>query len=208
MRLLAGLPLYMHSIAQARAAGASRIVLTTDIEEVIQSPPQGVEVVKRPPALARDDTPMAPVVGHVLEHARIQGTTVLLQPTSPLRKVEHIAAGIDLFLQGRFELVLSVTKADNTVLKWGLQDKGRFLPVSDVAYCFANRQQLPDVFKPNGAVYVFQAQWFLEQQGFETDRMGCFEMSAQLSRDIDAEEDFVYCENLLMTSTMPKDIAP
>ena len=74
---------------------------------------------------------------------------------------------------------------------------GRFVPVSDPAYCFTNRQHLPQVMKPNGAVYVFDRDWFLQNGGFETDRIGGVVMPAERSFDIDTEVDFLRPEELL-----------
>jgi len=33
----------------------------------------------------------------------------------------------------------------------------RFVPLVKPEYCFANRQSLPDVVRPNGALYIFDA---------------------------------------------------
>lgn len=197
LRPLAGLPLFMHSIAQARAAGADRIVISTDIASVVDAPPDGVAVVQRPDSLAQDDTPMAPVMVDAIARAQVQGTVVLLQPTSPLRTAQDIVAALSLFTGGAFELVMSVTAADASVLKWGTITAGRFLPIAHPAYCFANRQSLPAVFRPNGAIYVFDAQWFAARRAFETDRMGSLVMPAERSWDIDTEADFKRCEVLM-----------
>jgi len=201
IRPLAGTPLYGHSVNQALLAGAKRILITTNIDAVIAEPPKGTEVFRRPEDLAQDDTPMAHVLKHLLPEARVQGVVVLLQPTSPLRLSSDITAAIAHFGQGQFDLVMSVTQADASVLKWGTLSGGRFLPLSDPSYCFANRQTLPQVFRPNGAIYVFEAQWFLNQGGFETDRIGGFLMPAERSFDIDSDEDFIRCESQLRSLT-------
>lgn len=49
--------------------------------------------------------------------------------------------------------------------------------------------------KPIGAVYIFDRDWFLQNGGFETDRIGGVVMPAE--RDIDTEVDFLRAEELL-----------
>lgn len=51
--------------------------------------------------------------------------------------------------------------------------------------------------KPNGAVYVFVRDWFLQNGGFETDRIGGAVMPAERSFGIDTEVDFLRAEELL-----------
>lgn len=197
-RLLAGKPLYRHAVDLALAAGAQRVIVTTNIPEVLSAAlPPGVQTVERPADLCGDAVPMAPVLVHALQSAGCEGIVVLLQATSPLRQVADVQAALDVFGTGQHELVMSVTEADRGVLKWGRADGDRFVPLSDPAYCFSNRQSLPPVVRPNGAVYVFQAEWFLARGSFVSDRIGLVHMSAERSQDIDTLIDFERCEAAL-----------
>jgi CMP-N-acetylneuraminic acid synthetase len=197
-RLLAGKPLYRHAVDVALAAGASRVLISTDIADVFNAPqPDKVTLVRRPAELAGDTVPMAPVLVHALSQAGCHGTVVLLQATSPLRQLCDLQAGLTLFAQGTFELVMSVTPADRGVLKWGTLQGNQFQPLSDPAHCFSNRQSLPPVVRPNGAVYVFDAGWFVSRGSFVSDRIGALEMPAERSQDIDNLSDFERCEAFL-----------
>ena len=198
IRLLGNKPLYRHTLDQAIAAGAEKIVISTDIPEVLTaSHPECVTLLPRPENLCADTTTMAPVIVHAIESCKLVGTIVLMQATSPLRRVEHIKSALELFLHGDFESVMTVTKADSGVLKWGTLDGDRFEPLRDISYSFANRQFLPDVFKPNGAVYVMDAGWFLKRKSFETKSIGVVHMSAEDSQDIDTLSDLEKCEFFL-----------
>lgn len=194
-RLLAGKPLYMHAVDVALEAGAERVILTTDIATVLSAQlPADVQAIERPADLCTDEVPMAPVLMHVLQTANCQGTVVLLQATSPMRQVADVLAALDVYATGRHELVMTVTEADRGVLKWGRVEGDRFVPLSEPAHCFSNRQSLPAVVRPNGAVYVMQAQWFLANGGFTSDRIGLVQMSPERSLDIDTWVDFERCE--------------
>jgi N-acylneuraminate cytidylyltransferase len=198
IRLLAGKPLYMHSVDVALEAGAQRIIISTDIADVLSSvlPPR-VQVIERPSDLCGEEVPMAPVLLHALQVAACEGAVVLLQATSPLRKVADVLSALDVFAKGRFDLVMSVTEADRSVLKWGRVEGDRFVPLSDPAHCFSNRQSLPPVVRPNGAVYVMQAQWFIASRSFVSERIGLVHMSPERSQDIDTLADFERCEAAL-----------
>jgi N-acylneuraminate cytidylyltransferase len=197
-RCLAGRPLYQHSVEAALQAGASRVILSTDIAAILEaSLPKKTETLKRPADLATDSIEMSPVLAHAIENAGIQDTIVLLQATSPLRLVSDITDGLASYSSGKHELVMSVTEAERGVLKWGLLDDGVFRPLSDPTNCFANRQALPAVYRPNGAIYVFDADWFMKKRSLATDRIGVVVMPAERSKDIDTLADFEEVEYLL-----------
>lgn len=202
-RLLAGKPLYRHAVDVSLAAGASRVLISTDIEEVLNAQlPACVQALPRPPELCGDTVPMAQVLVHALQAAQVQGTVVLLQATSPLRQVADVQAALERLASGGFDLIMSVTEADRGVLKWGqLQADGRFAPLSSPEHCFANRQSLPPVYKPNGAVYAMQAGWFVVQQSFVSEHIGTVVMPPERSHDIDNLFDFERCEVLLNSPT-------
>ena len=198
VRELAGRPLYRHSVDQALAAGAARVLISTDIPEVLQAAlPAGVVCIERPPELAGHTVPMDPVLLHALRAGAVAGPVVLLQATSPLRDASDITASLKVFARGDHDLVMSVTDADRGVLKWGRVDGDRFVPLSDPAYCFSNRQSLPPVVRPNGAVYVFDAAAFLARGTLACERIGVVQMPPERSHDIDTLHDFERASALL-----------
>lgn len=196
IRDLCGKPLYGHSVDAALEAGISKVYISTDIEEIFShSLPSGVSVVRRPPELARDTTTMAEVLLEFLHSTHCGGgTVVLLQPTSPLRRPDHVRAGLRLFSDGDCSLVMSVCEADAGVLKWGQIAGDRFQTLSDPRFCFANRQSLPPVYRPNGALYVFDADTFRSNRDFSAASIKVVQMSKEESLDVDKLDDFRKCE--------------
>ena len=200
---LDGKPLYLHAVDLALEAGASRIIVTTNIEEIFQSKlDERVEVLGRPEKLCSDTMAMSPVLLHAIEKLVVRGIVVLLQPTSPLRSLEDLRASLDLFEHSGSDLVLTVTLADSSVLKWGeLNEDGFFQPLSKVKHVFSNRQSLPAVYKPNGAVYVFSAEWLLKNKTIvNAQTISAVKMPNSRSHDIDTLEDFALCHEILMKS--------
>jgi len=202
-RILAGLPLYMHAVHLALDAGAGRVLISTDIDEVLNANfPKKVLVVQRPPQLSGDDVTMSPVLMHLLMQEKVQGPVVLLQATSPLRKVSDVQTALMQLDTGEFDLVMSVTEAERSVLKWGMiLDNKQYVPFAGVSYCFANRQSLPPVYKPNGALYAMRAEWFISNGSLATQRLGTVIMPVERSQDIDNLADFELCELLMSHHT-------
>lgn len=201
IRELAGKPLYRHALDQAlRVIGSCMI--STDIEELHQIPmPDHCHVLRRPQHLGEDTTPMADVLVDLFislaQANRLPQTAVLLQATSPLRGDEDIHEAIRLYRTGHYNLVMSVTAVDNSAWKYGILEDGAFTPLTDAQNCFSNRQELPELHRPNGAVYVFSPKQFLTQGGFPNKRIGAFLMPDTRSSDIDNEDDLKQAEAII-----------
>lgn len=205
IRVLAGEPLYLRAVHQGLRL-APHCIVTTDIADILASrPPAGGQWIRRPANLALDDTPIDPVLAHALTEAGLTcGTAVLLQPTSPLRNDEDIRRAMTLFRTGAYDLVLSVCETDAGILKYGTLEDERFVPVSKPEYCFTNRQELPGVVRPNGAVYVFDIARFIAHESLASTRIGAILMPAVRSIDIDTQADLDEAERRL---AIPPDAA-
>lgn len=104
---LGGKPLLQWSIDAARAAETvTRVVVSTDDDEIAATA-EGAEVLRRPAELAGDDVPMLPVIRHALESFPCE-VLVLLQPTSPLRRAEHVDDAVRLLQDTGADTVVSV----------------------------------------------------------------------------------------------------
>ena len=197
LKPLAGVPLWRRAVDQGLALGAE-VVVSTDIPELLaRSPEPGLHILPRPAELAGDSVPMDPVIAHALQALPGPARIVLLQATSPLRRMEDIHAALDLHAQGGWGLVMSVAPADRGVLKWGRLQDGAFQPLGDPAHPFANRQSLPPVWRPDGAVYVFDADAFRARGGLACDRIGAVPVPPENALDIDCAGDFARAEAIL-----------
>ena len=195
---LDGMPLYLHAVFQGlRTVG--RVLLSTDIAEIDGSDlPEGCTLCQRPKHLATDNTPMSAVIHHLIVERSLQGATiVLLQATSPLRLDQDIEKAMTLFREGGHDMVMSVVERDRGALKYGTMENNTFTAMREPAFCFYNRHQLPPVVGPNGAVFVFEADRFLDVNGFPSERTGAIEMPVDRSVDIDSVDDLHRVELVL-----------
>ena len=109
---LAGKPLLAWTIeAASESSAVTRTVVSTDWDEAAELARQlGADVLGRPRALAGDDTPMIDVVRHALAELGGCDVLVLLQPTSPLRRAEHVDEAVRLLLESGADAVVSVVE--------------------------------------------------------------------------------------------------
>ena len=107
-----------------------------------------------------------------------------------------ILKGLNLFKKGSFSMVMSVSIKESNSLKYGFLNNNKFSSVNEPKFCFANRQQLPNLYAPNGAVYIFGSNSFIENKDFPTSSIGAFEMPVSRSIDIDKESDLEIIKKL------------
>ena len=117
VRPLAGHTLLEYTARAARESGVlDRVILSTDSLEIADAGRRaGLEVpFMRPPTLAADDTPMLPVIQHALAETARSGWSpdviVLLQPTSPLRRPEHIRDAVNVLRDTSADSVVTVVE--------------------------------------------------------------------------------------------------
>lgn len=108
LRLLGGKNLIQLAIDCAHGSchhesGCTTVAVTSDLPREVIAQLGDAVYIRRPSELAQDDTPMIAVVKHALE--QIPGPPdqpiVLLQPTQPFRKPEHVTEALRLLREPR-----------------------------------------------------------------------------------------------------------
>lgn len=207
VKLLAGKPLIAWTIEAAqKSRGLSRIIVSTDNEEIIQIAREwGAEVpFVRPIELAQDDTPHILVVKHAIEwletHNRARPDYImLLQPTSPLRITEDIEAAINIAEKYKATAVVSVCETRNhpylskRILADGVL--ADFVQATELSYL--RRQDLPSAYALNGAIYLNQRESLLCNHTFLPQPTYSYIMPIERSLDVDSAWDFFLAELIL-----------
>jgi len=203
---LAGKPLIAWTIEAAlNAQYLDEVMVTTDDREIadIARKLNASVPFLRPKELAEDDTTSFDVVKHALEFYRNElnkqfDYTLLLQPTSPLRKHSDIDCAIDFLEKKQADAVISVCEVDHSpawanVLPENLSMKDfreRILKKS-------RSQDLPTYYRPNGAIYICKTDVLLRNETFYIDdNIYAFIMNKEKSVDIDDQYDFEIAEHL------------
>jgi CMP-N,N'-diacetyllegionaminic acid synthase len=160
---LAGRPLLEYTARAASQSGViDRLVLSTDSDEVAAVGREaGLEVpFMRPAALAQDDTPMLAVIRHAIDALDERGwhaeVLVLLQPTSPLRRPEHVSAAVRLLRESGADSVVTVAEvprhqSPDYVMRI---DAGRLTPFLPDGARITRRQDARPAYWRDGTVYA------------------------------------------------------
>ncbi|WP_246605607.1 acylneuraminate cytidylyltransferase family protein [Sphaerospermopsis torques-reginae] len=177
-----------------------RLILSSEDEEIIKVAKEwGCEVpFQRPMELAEDDTPgIAPVL-HALEVLPGYDYVVLLQPTSPLRQVNDIDGCIKKCIAAQASGCVSVTEVtENPYWMYTITENGLMEQLIKIDQSFLRRQDLPRVYKLNGAVYVAQCDWLKESKSFLSHDTLAYVMPLHRSLDIDSELDLDMAELII-----------
>ncbi|MBL7033062.1 MAG: acylneuraminate cytidylyltransferase family protein [Candidatus Delongbacteria bacterium] len=202
LRQLNGKSLLAHTLQSAQIYGGfERILVSTDSLRIRQEAEQwgGAVPFMRPAALAQDDTPTLPVVLHLLEQfpeQELPEALCMLQVTSPLRRVEHIARAVRLLEQNTADAIVSVSTVRQHPY-WMKKVSNNFLVPLMTEGKSHRRQDLPPAWFLNGALYLVRTEHLLRFHTVIADRTLPLIMDAEDSIDIDTELDFKLAELLM-----------
>jgi CMP-N,N'-diacetyllegionaminic acid synthase len=203
IKLLHGKPLIYYTIDVARSLAADEdICVSTDdknIKNVVEQ--AGLKVpFLRPEELASDKSGMYEVLLDALNYFLDQGKSydllVLLQPTSPFRKVEHIKEALESWEPG-IEMVVGVkiTKGNPYYVLFEENEQGHL--VKSKPGNFKTRQECPVVYEINGAVYIIDVNCLQQRPMAAFTSVKKYIMDDLSSLDIDTEFDWKFAEFLL-----------
>jgi len=166
----------------------------------------------RPARLAQDHTPgVAPALHAaqwLLENEGYQPDLImLLQPTSPLRIPEDIDKAVELARETGADAVVSVTQVEAHPywMKWRHPD-GTLEDFLKVDQPVERRQNLPEVYVLNGAIYLVRTEMLMEQKTFHTANTFSLVMPVERSLDIDTPWD-LYLADLILKDRRRNEVS-
>ncbi len=179
--------------ASLNSAYISRTVVSSDDENIISvAKSLGCDTpFKRPKELAQDHTPSIDVVTHALKKLKNFDYVILLQPTSPLRDSEDIDKAIELMLEKKSKSCASVTLVKKSPY-WMYKINEKNLKLTNIIKSdkeYLRRQDLPDVYALNGAIYINEVEELNKTQKLVSDKTIGYIMPHAKSLDIDNLED-------------------
>lgn len=159
----------------------------------------GAEIIKRPKLLATDSAKIEPVIEYTLKYLKSKSDytpdiIILLQNTSPLRTKKHIDESLNLFVNSKFDSMLSCFRSHYFL--W-THKKNELLPMNHAPKKRPNRQQMNDQFIENGAIYITKYDAFKKSKCRISGKIGLFEMPKELSIDIDSKSDLIHAYKIL-----------
>lgn len=201
---LAGKPLIAYTIEAAlEVASPDRVILSTDSDRIARvAAGCGLKTdYRRPDYLATDTAGSREVILDAMDHADRLGlvydSVVLLQPTSPLRNGDDIVRALDLY-SPEVDMVVTVTEARaNPYYNCFETGADGYLHVSKGDGLLTRRQDAPQAWEYNGAVYVINPASIRSMGLGEFPRRLPSVMPAERSVDIDSQLDLAVAEFII-----------
>lgn len=210
LRKVGGLSLVGFKARSARRSKhCARLIISSDSPEIIaEARRHGADApFVRPAALATDVASSAGVVDHAMRwierHTREQYDAVmLLEPSSPFARAADYDGAVDLMVARRAQVVVGVRPvAVNSTFVGPLDPEGRLgAVVRKIRRLRASRRQdLPQEYTMNGALYLFRWSHFRRHRAIYVDpaRTYAWIMDEFHSLEIDSLHDLRYAEFLV-----------
>jgi len=183
-----------------------RAVVSTDHEGIArEAEKSGIDApFRRPVKLSGDRIGDVDVLQHALTTMEtLDGVkydvVVMLQPTSPSRRPEHIEEVITRLLDDNYDAVWSVSETDlksHPLKQLVIEENGQLRYYDPEGAEIIARQQLTPVYHRNGIVYVITRDSLLNGGVLLPENSSAIKIVGPVV-NIDAEEDFVIAEKQL-----------
>lgn len=195
IKLLAGIPLLVHSINYAKEHDfIDGIYVSTDCKEIKNIALQhGALVIDRPQELSGDLEPTVTALKHVLESIDDDiENVILLQPTNPLRPKNLLMEAFQIFLKKKHCSLFTVSRNHQ---KFGTIKNNIFKPFN---YKTGQRsQELEPLYFENGLLYMTKSKHILNNEIITSEALPLIVDHPFASVDIDTQDDFDLAEFML-----------
>ena len=213
--LLDGRPLLEWSVDSARASGViDALAVSSEDDDVLDCAArlQVDHVLRRPIHLARDPAGIVDVALHELDRLQELGhafdVIVILAPCAPLRTADDVRDAVDLWRRVRPAFVVSVSEFTHTPFAALVIDADGHLQPVHPEHFGRRSQQMPQAFRPNGAIHVLGIDRFRETRDYLTPPLVPHVMPRERSVDVDRPEDLDAAAALLRRSRRGPDPDP
>lgn len=205
IRILGGNPLIKYTIEAAlKSRCMDGVVVSTDNNEIASiAKLAGADVpFLRPEELATDQAASIDVLQHAVHFYELKLNLhfqyiMLLQPTSPLRNDYDIREAYNLFITQKADSLQSVTLADTHPYLLREWNQGIIQPYLKDQVENLRRQELPDLYMLNGAIYIIKRDLLMIENLMIGPKNIGYVMPKERSVDIDDEMDLKWAEFLM-----------
>ncbi|GEQ86802.1 hypothetical protein ULMS_23100 [Patiriisocius marinistellae] len=205
-KLLNGIPLLQYTTTAAKESQLLDEVIFTSEDDILISlaKSQGISVpFKRPAHLATDAAGSLEVVKHAISFYKEKGiyfdAVCLLQVTTPFRTAETIDLAIRKFKKNNCDSLISVQKVPHQFNPhWVFEEKNGNLKIATgETRIIKRRQELPDAFIRDGAIYITKTRTLMEENSFFGNSTTYIETDASSYVNIDTMEDWKKAEMII-----------
>jgi CMP-N-acetylneuraminic acid synthetase len=206
-KLLGTKPLLQYTIETALQTKAfDEIAVSSDSENILEIAGRfiGIKCIKRPAALASDESPTIEAVKHALQEYKILGkdfdAVCILQVTNPFRTAKLIISALNKFKLSTADSLVSVREVPHEFNPhWVFeQDNTGFLTLSTGdKNIISRRQNLPPAYYRDGAVYMVKQAIVLKEGSLYGKKIDFVVNTDKVHINIDTIEDWQKAEEHL-----------
>lgn len=202
---LNGKPLIGYTIEAAKSSEyIDKVIVSTEDEEIKSIAINfGAEVpFLRPEELATDKSPSIDAILYTVNKLKkkynyLPSYVCLLQCTSPLRKGKHIDEAFLKLKETNMDSIVSVCEAEVNPYWSNVFNGDKLDYFLEEGKIITRRQDLPKVYRMNGAIYIIKTEVLMEKKTFEPEKLTGYIMESIDSVDIDNEIDFILAEAII-----------
>lgn len=211
IKLFCGKPLIAWTIETAKKAKfLDRVIVSTDSEKIAKIARRyGAETpFLRPSEFANDSTGIEPVLKHAVEWLKENENyktdiVVLLHPTNPLRRANHIDEAIKLLIKKRGHSVIAVSELPANHNPYWVFEPSKKNPQmlvnakgQDIKDIPVRRQEMPKYYTRNDILYVLRVRNLYEKKpNLYGSKQELYIMSDFYDADINTPEEWILMEN-------------
>ena len=185
-----------------------KILLTSDDDEILSQAKQfdnRVATHKRDVSLSNDQATIKDLTLSICKSLSSDYKYIcIILPTAPFTLSKHISEAYDNFMKySNLDGIVSLTKyefppqfsisLDNDLIKPAFPNS----PLIDGNTRSQNQKQL---FRPNGAFYIYKIDYLFASRSFWNGKIMGYEMNRNYSVDIDTYEDYLYAKYIYETN--------
>ncbi len=206
LQTVGGISLVARAIVEAKKiTKIDKIIVSTDSQKIAEEAIKyGANVHQRSEKTANDAAKTIEVIDEMVQDLQLDDSVcILLQPTSPLRKSDHILQTIDMFEKnGCKGSAITVTPSEHHPYKMiVMNEDGSYQNVRHQTDLELPRQALPLAFRINGAVYIKRFSDLIAEQSFFGEPQAFLSMDEESSIDIDNLSDLILANQYLTTQS-------
>jgi len=204
-----GKPMLYYTIKESLESNLDRVILSSENEEIIKVGREcGADIpFIRPKKLSEDTAHTQDVIYHSVKWLEknenyIPDSIMTLQPTSPLRKSQHINESIDKFYKENTNSLISIKKSPAKP-PWWLLKKNKNNLIELFLKDFKNpfnleRQQFKKTYSPDGSIFITKKDFLCKNISlFDFNKCSYYEIEDKYTVDVDNYLDLMLVKILM-----------
>ena len=193
-----GHPLVSYSIEAAKKSRfIKNIFVSTDGKEIAkESKKYGAKIILRPKKIAQSSSRIEDSILHaisVIENKYNQSldNIILLQPTSPLRKIDDIDKAIKKFIKDKADSLFSCVDLHPYI--WNFKN----LPLNSDTFKRLNRQNMHKTLIENGSIYITKKSIYKKKKKILAGKISNYIMENYSAFEADTKKDVKFFATFL-----------